>query len=130
MGNKDFYGSGLTVDTSQKFTVVTQFQGSGSSLTGISQYYIQGGKKIQQPNSTWPSLEGYNSISDTFCKAQKVEFNDTDVFSQKGGLAQMGKGMADGMVLVMSLWDDVSFEILPFFSLDCIESLRTNSFYE
>lgn len=108
MGNKNFYGSGLTVDTSKKFTVVTQFTGSGSSLSQIKQYYIQNGQKIYQPNSTWPSLEGYNTITDAMCKAQKVEFNDTDVFSQKGGLNQMGAGMAPGMVLVMSLWDDVS----------------------
>ncbi|KAJ4388049.1 Exoglucanase 1 [Gnomoniopsis smithogilvyi] len=105
MGNKDFYGSGMTVDTSKKFTVVTQFVGSGSSMSEIKQYYIQNGVKIQQPNSTWPSLEGYNSITTDMCKAQKTEFNDTDVFSEKGGLAQMAAG-SQSMVLVMSLWDD------------------------
>lgn len=113
MGNKDFYGAGKTVDTSKKFTVVTQFTGSGSSLSEIKQYYIQGGTKFYQPNSTWPTLEGYSTITDEFCKKQKVEFNDTDVFSQKGGLSQMGAAMAKGMVLVLSLWDDVSF-FVPF----------------
>lgn len=111
MGNKDFYGAGKTVDTSKKFTVVTQFVGSGSSMSEIKQYYIQNGVKIQQPNSTWPSLEGYNSITPAMCKAQKTEFNDTDVFDQKGGLTQMAAG-SKSMVLVMSLWDDVSF--VPF----------------
>lgn len=109
MGNKNFYGAGKTVDTSKKFTVVTQFKGSGSSLSEIKQYYVQNGQKIYQPNSTWPTLEGYSTITDAFCKAQKVEFNDTDVFSQKGGLAQMGAALSKGMVLVLSLWDDVSF---------------------
>lgn len=108
MGNKDFYGKGLTVDTSKKFTIVTQFTGSGSSLSEIKQYYVQGGTKFYQQNSTWPSLTGYSTITDAFCKAQKVEFNDTDVFAQKGGLNQMGAGLSPGVVLVLSLWDDVS----------------------
>lgn len=108
MGNKDFYGVGKTVDTSKKFTIVTQFVGSGTSLSEIKQYYVQGGTKFYQPNSTWPALEGYNSITDKFCTEQKKTFNDTDVFSQKGGLAQMADGLAKGMVLVLSLWDDVS----------------------
>jgi cellulose 1,4-beta-cellobiosidase len=32
MGVKDFYGKGKTVDTSKKFTVVTQFIGTGSAM--------------------------------------------------------------------------------------------------
>jgi cellulose 1,4-beta-cellobiosidase len=31
-GHPDFYGKGKTVDTGKKFTVVTQFHGSGSNL--------------------------------------------------------------------------------------------------
>jgi hypothetical protein len=33
-------------------------------------------------------------------------FKDTDVFAKHGGMAGMGAGLAEGMVLVMSLWDD------------------------
>lgn len=43
MGVKDFYGKGKTVDTSKKFTVVTQFVGSGESME-IKRFYVQGGK--------------------------------------------------------------------------------------
>lgn len=107
MGNKDFYGAGKTVDTSKKFTVVTQYIGAGSAISEIKQYYIQGGTKYQLQNSTWAGLESYNSITDTFCKAQKVAFSDRDVFTEKGGMAQMSAG-SKSMVLVMSLWDDVS----------------------
>lgn len=108
MGNKEFYGKGKTLDTGKKFTIVTQFTGSGSSLSEIKQYYVQGGKKFYLENSTWSGLEGYSTITDEFCKKQKVAFNDTDVFAQKGGLNQMGAGLAPGVVLVLSLWDDVS----------------------
>lgn len=42
-GDKTFYGKGKTVDTSKKFTVVTQFVGSGDSME-IKRFYVQGGK--------------------------------------------------------------------------------------
>lgn len=106
MGNKDFYGPGKTVDTTKKFTVVTQF-----STSEIKQYYIQNGVKIQQPKSTVSGLTAYNSITTAMCTAQKTAFGDQDVFSQKGGLSGMNSALAKGMVLVMSLWDDVS--LLP-----------------
>ena len=43
MGDTTFYGKGKTVDTSKKFTVVTQFVGSGASME-IKRFYVQGGK--------------------------------------------------------------------------------------
>lgn len=56
VGVKDFYGKGKTVDTSKKMTVVTQFLGSGSSLTELKRFYIQGGKVIPQPQPTIPGM--------------------------------------------------------------------------
>src|SRR5215218_9196487 len=50
MGVHDFYGPGKTVDTNKKFTIVTQFKGSGSTLTEIKQFFVQNGKKIEMPN--------------------------------------------------------------------------------
>ena len=38
MGVKDFYGKGKTVDTSKKFTVVTQFIGTGDAME-IKRFY-------------------------------------------------------------------------------------------
>ena len=42
----------------------------------------------------------------------KVAFGDTDVFAQRGGLAQMGEALESEMVLVMSLWDDHEAKML------------------
>ena len=53
MGVTDFYGKGLTVDTSQKFTIVTQFISDDGTTDGnlaeIRRFYVQNGKVI--PNS-------------------------------------------------------------------------------
>jgi cellulose 1,4-beta-cellobiosidase len=104
MGVKDFYGKGKTVDTSSKFTVVTQFIGTGDSME-IKRFYVQGGKTIPQAASAIEGVEG-NSITTKFCDAQKKVFGDTYTFKDKGGMANMAQALAKGMVLVMSLWDD------------------------
>lgn len=104
MGVKDFYGKGKTVDTSKKFTVVTQFIGTGDAME-IKRFYVQNGKTIGQPNSAIPGVTG-NSITTSFCEAQKQVFGDTNTYANKGGTANMAKALANGMVLVMSLWDD------------------------
>ncbi|KAK3319570.1 cellulose 1,4-beta-cellobiosidase [Cercophora scortea] len=105
MGVHDFYGVGKTLDTSKKFSIITQFLGSGTTLTEIKQFYIQNGKKIDMPASTWPGVTG-NSLTPDFCKAQKVAFGDTDRFNQMGGFDTMAQALAKPMVLVLSLWDD------------------------
>ena len=106
-GNTTFLGKGssYTIDTSQKITVVTQFITSGSTLSEIKRFYVQNGKVIPNSESTISGVPG-NSITTAYCDAQKVAFGDTNVFEQKGGLAQMGAALAQPMVLVMSLWDD------------------------
>lgn len=53
-----------------------------------------------------------NSLSDSFCSAQKTAFGDTNTFASKGGLAGMSEAASAGMVLVMSLWDDYAAEML------------------
>ncbi|KAF2193915.1 glycoside hydrolase family 7 protein [Zopfia rhizophila CBS 207.26] len=106
LGVTDFYGKGKTVDTSQPFTVVTQFLGSGSSLTEIKRFYVQNGKTIANPQPKTAGLTG-NSITQAWCDAENAA-NQEDVypFKDHGGMASMGSAMAKGMVLVMSLWDD------------------------
>ncbi|KAI1205055.1 glycoside hydrolase family 7 protein [Annulohypoxylon truncatum] len=79
-GQQNLWATGGTVDTSKKFTVVTQFQGSGT-LTSISRIYIQDGK--QTPGGTISAC------------------NDG-----QGGLAGMGAALGRGMVLAMSIWND------------------------
>lgn len=40
------------------------------------------------------------------CTDFKGKFGDTNDFGKKGGLQKMGEAMKNGMVLVMSIWDD------------------------
>ncbi|KAJ7736124.1 cellobiohydrolaseI [Mycena metata] len=109
MGNTSFFGPGLIVDTKQKITVVTQFV--GSPITSIKRFYVQNGKVIPNSMSTIPGVTG-NSISDSFCAAQKTAFGDTNTFASKGGMATMSKAASAGMVLVMSIWDDHAADML------------------
>jgi cellulose 1,4-beta-cellobiosidase len=103
MGDKTFYGKGKTVDTSKKFTVVTQFL--GSPLNEIKRFYVQDGKVIPNSESKIPGVKG-NSITPEFCDAQKAAFGDKYTFKDLGGFGSMSSALQKGMVLVMSLWDD------------------------
>lgn len=109
MGDTSFYGPGMTVDTTSKFTVVTQFitdsGDSSGTLSEIKRFYVQDGTVIPNSQSSISGVTG-NSITTAFCDAQKTAFNDTNVFDQKGGLAAMSTALSAGMVLVMSVWDD------------------------
>lgn len=115
MGDTSFYGAGLKVDTSKVFTVVTQFITNDGSTSGtlseIRRFYVQNGVVIPNSQSTISGVTG-NSITDSFCAAQKTAFGDTNEFATKGGLAQMSKALAKGMVLVMSIWDDHTANML------------------
>ncbi|TDL15869.1 cellulase [Rickenella mellea] len=116
MGNQAFLGKGLPVDTSQKFTVVTQFITSTNTSTGalteIRRLYVQGGKVIPNSVANVAGIPAVNSITDAFCTAQKKTFGDTNSFGTKGGLAAMGKALQQGMVLSMSVWDDHAASML------------------
>jgi len=107
-GNHSFYGPGMTVDTKSKFTVVTQFITSdgttSGTLTAIKRLYVQNGKVIQQSNTNVAGITTTNQITDTFCNQQKKVTNGTNQFEALGGLANMGKAMDKGMVLVLSIW--------------------------
>ena len=109
MGNETFFGPGNTVDSSSKMTVVTQFITNDSTATGtlkeIKRIYVQNGNVIANSASDVSGVTG-NSITSDFCTAQKTAFGDQDIFSKHGGLSGMGDALAQGMVLVMSLWDD------------------------
>nr|QDK64596.1 putative cellobiohydrolase 2 [Ganoderma lucidum] len=116
MGDQTFLGIGKTVDTSSKFTVVTQFYTSDNTTSGtlseIRRLYVQNGKVIANSKTNIPGMSTYDSITDAFCNAQKTAFGDTNSFESLGGLAQMGRALDTGMVLVMSLWDDHEAQML------------------
>lgn len=71
-GSKTFYGNGssFSVDSSKKFTVVTQFIGS-STLTSIKRIFIQNGKQFPQGNSITTKLE---DISKSFALGHVLVF--------------------------------------------------------
>lgn len=116
LGNTTFLGNGMTVDTSQKFTVVTQFLTNDNTSTGtlseIRRIYIQNGKVIQNSNVNIPGIDPVNSITENFCAQQKEVFGDTNYFDQHGGLQQLGEALGSGMVLALSIWDDYSASML------------------
>ncbi|KAL2064142.1 hypothetical protein VTL71DRAFT_4636 [Oculimacula yallundae] len=115
MGNQSFYGVGKTIDSSKPVTVVTQFHTSDGTTTGtlseIKRFYVQNGVTYAQPTSNVEGIAG-NTISDEFCTAQKTKFGDVDYFGTNGGMAAMGDAFSKGMVLVMSIWDDYSSQML------------------
>ncbi|WYZ33821.1 hypothetical protein EsH8_I_000097 [Colletotrichum jinshuiense] len=100
MGVTSFYGKGKTVDTSKKFTVVTQF-----SNNKVQQYFVQNGAKINMPNSTISGVSG-NAVTPDFCTNQFKAFGDRDRFSEVGGWSKLNSAFSGKWVLVMSLWDD------------------------
>ena len=85
-------------------SVVTQFKENK-----LTQFFVQNGKKIDIPA---PKFDGIpsdsSSITPEFCTSQFKTFGDRDRFSEVGGFAQLNKALAVPMVLVMSIWDDVS----------------------
>jgi cellulose 1,4-beta-cellobiosidase len=109
MGNKEFYGTGMTVDTSKPFTIVTQFVTEDGTDTGalksIHRFYVQNGKVIPNSETVIEGVDPTNFISDGFCEQQKTAFGDNNYFKTLGGMAQMGKSL-EKMVLVLSVWDD------------------------
>jgi cellulose 1,4-beta-cellobiosidase len=111
-GDTTFYGPGMTIDTTKKITVVTQFlKDSAGNLSEIKRFYVQNGKVIPNSESKITGVPG-NSITADYCSKQKTAFGDTNVFEQKGGLAGMGKALAQPMVLVLSVWDDHAVNML------------------
>ncbi|KAF8910074.1 concanavalin A-like lectin/glucanase domain-containing protein [Gymnopilus junonius] len=90
MGNEDFHGSGLKVDTTKKFVVVTQFltddETASGTLSEIHRFYFQDEIVIASSNVSIQGMSpDYNSIT------------------TMGGLKSLSNIMAAGMVLVFSV---------------------------
>ncbi|KAG8940199.1 Exoglucanase 1 [Tulasnella sp. 424] len=115
-GDTGFYGPGKTVDTTKKFTIVTQFiTDNGTStgkLTEIRRLYVQNGVVIQNSVNKIANIPAVNSITDAYCDAQKTTFGDQKQFQAKGGLTAMGTSLGRGGVLVLSVWDDYAVNML------------------
>ncbi|KAF2684904.1 glycoside hydrolase family 7 protein [Lentithecium fluviatile CBS 122367] len=116
LGDTGFYGANKTVDTTKKFTVVTQFitdDGTDSgALAEIRRKYIQNGNVINNSITKIPTITPTNGISDSFCSEQKMAFNETNHFGRRGGMKAVGEALARGMVLTFSLLDDYDNHML------------------
>lgn len=107
--NADWYGEGASfqLDSSKKFTVVTQFHAGAGGLTNISRFYLQEGNRIHLPTiyvikptdgSHYGAFKN-PSITKDYCG------EIYDRWSEGGDpLTQMGANMEKGMVLAMSAW--------------------------
>ncbi|KAK3302835.1 glycoside hydrolase family 7 protein [Chaetomium strumarium] len=95
-GYTSYYGPGMAVDTARPFTVVTQFATSdgttAGSLSQITRYYVQDGKKIAS------AAPGGDTITAAGCTSA----------ASWGGLAGMGQALGRGMVLTFSVWNDAA----------------------
>lgn len=110
LGTPDFYGPGLTIDSSRPFTIVTQFLTNDNTSTGtlseIRRLYIQDGNII--PNTAETTNEAVRNIPNGFEGAVTDDYctaRDASDFLRLGGMAGMGESLARGMVLVMSIWN-------------------------
>lgn len=117
LGSHNFYGPGRKrIDTTRKFTVVTQFLTSNNrptgSLTQIRRLYVQDGWVIQNSNTNVKGIPTTNHITDSFCTAEKAILGGPDAFASQGGLAGIGRALGRGMVLVFSIWDDTGTGML------------------
>merc|ERR1712091_785098 len=80
--------------------------GPSGVLEGIEQFYVQNGKEIHHPKHA--ALGNTNIETDESCAAQKEAFGDRNRFAEEGGMKTMGEALDRGMVLVISMWDDIA----------------------
>ncbi|CAH0056051.1 unnamed protein product [Clonostachys solani] len=101
LGKPDFYGKGKQVDTSKKFTVVTQFK-----TTGMKQFFVQNGKRIDVPAPSYSGVPASSEITKAFCDNIFNVFSDYNRYSEVGGWTAIQNALAKPHVLVMSIWAD------------------------
>ncbi|KAK2794472.1 hypothetical protein FQN52_008050 [Onygenales sp. PD_12] len=102
VGNHEYYGAEMTVDTSRPFTVVTQFPAENDKVTSMHRLYIQDGKVIQNAAVQLPDVPAVDYLNDEFCSAM----GGTEQYFNLGATEGMGAALSRGMVLAMSIWWD------------------------
>jgi cellulose 1,4-beta-cellobiosidase len=122
-GETTFYGPGpeFTVDSTKPMKVVTQFiqDPTTKDVTEIKRLYVQDGNVIPSPTISITDTDGseysFDGVSDEMCRKTKTWMQESDSagnpvnhWETLGGMAQMSKSFKQGMVLVMSIWDDTS----------------------
>ena len=106
---------GKTIDTSKKFTVVTQFLTSDNTADGdlieVRRVWVQDGTVFKNSNAKLSGLTG-NSLTDAFCEAENTLFEGDGGFKAHGGMSKTGDAFDDGMVLTLSIWLDETADML------------------
>ncbi|KAK8074078.1 endo-beta-1 [Apiospora phragmitis] len=112
----DFYGPGMAVDTKRPFTVVTQFwtqnsnnssSAAGGNLSEIRRLYIQDGQTITtsgSPEKAGGGSRDNNTVTPKFCASSGKD----SAFERLDGLEAAGAALGRGMVLIFSIWNDVT----------------------
>ncbi|KAI6380456.1 hypothetical protein MCOR25_001647 [Pyricularia grisea] len=110
LGDKKFYGPGGTIDTTKRFTVLTQFVhehpeagidiARAGQLKEIRRKYIQDGRVIEDIHTSNASISPLKGMDQSFCKTYGSE-----AYTRLGGMVGMGQSMARGMVLIFSIWN-------------------------
>lgn len=88
--------------------MVTQFK-----QNNVTQFFVQNGKKILIPAPTFDGFPDSSSITPDYCSAEFDVFGDRDRFDEVGGFSKLNEAFSVPMVLVLSIWDDVS-RMYPF----------------
>jgi cellulose 1,4-beta-cellobiosidase len=78
----------------------------------MTQFFVQNNKKITIPPPTFEGLPASADITPEFCTKVFDVFGDKNRFDEVGGWPQLNAALKIPMVLVMSIWDDVSVSIL------------------
>ena len=121
LGNETFYGpgAGFAVDTTRPFTLVTQFITADGTddgaLTEIRRHYRQDGRRVDTPAMKVPGGDGasaFDSLSTEYCEAELDAFGGNATFLARGGMGAMDGAFEDGVVFVLSLWDDSAAHML------------------
>jgi cellulose 1,4-beta-cellobiosidase len=94
-GFRDFYGKNKIINTSKPFTVITQFK--GDPLYEVIRYYKQDNLTIEHP--------GGSLTSKSIAYWKKLQ-NEENTFELYGGFESLTKAIKNGMVVVLSIWDD------------------------
>ncbi|KIO27346.1 glycoside hydrolase family 7 protein [Tulasnella calospora MUT 4182] len=118
LDNPSYYGvgPGKVVDTRQKITVVTQFITDSGTPTGtlneIRCIYVQNGLVISNAAISVSIGVTGNSMNDAYCNHQKLSFGDTNSFQSNGGFGAISRALSSGMVLALSIYDDLDTNLL------------------
>ncbi|KAL0934986.1 exoglucanase 1 precursor [Colletotrichum truncatum] len=101
LGAKDFYGLAKTVDTSKKFTVVTQF-----AEDKVTKFFIQDGQKIDAPATTLPGAADSSGLNADYCLKKSQYFGEHDMFNVLGGYRRHNDVLRQPLVMALSIQND------------------------